>query len=116
MNEPNVGGGESAFARRRRLYQFVRSGETGKKVLDELMPEGVPHNYERSLWDYKSILPSPLSAKPSMEEKKAYDLSMAGIIKDAVAFYNSYGGYLVIGIDDKTREVVGWTSQFDATS
>ena len=49
---------ESAFARRNRLFDFVEKGFLGKELLDELLPEGKAHDYEKQLWDYKTELPS----------------------------------------------------------
>ena len=87
---------ESAFARRRRLYSYIQHGHLGKEVLSDLLPEGRAHLYEKDLWDYKEELPTrPTAGKPTEADKFAYELKLAEIIKDAVAFYNSYGGYLV---------------------
>jgi DNA polymerase III delta prime subunit len=38
---------------------------------------------------------------------------MAEIVKDAVSFYNSYGGYILVGVRDKPREVIGFNGGFD---
>src|ERR1039458_3411649 len=105
---------DSVFQRNRRLSSYINAGNIGSEVLDELLPTGSPHSYEKSLWDYKLELPTlPLDRKPTDSEKVSYAAAMAAIIKDVVAFYNSYGGYLVIGVDDKTREVTGFAKQFD---
>lgn len=105
---------ESVFQRSRRLAAFIKNGELGKNVLDELLPTGLAHAYEKSLWDYKRELPSlPSDRKPTDGEKTSYAAAMSHIVKDIVAFYNSHGGYLVIGIDDTTREIVGFEKAFD---
>jgi tetratricopeptide (TPR) repeat protein len=104
----------SAFARRRRLHALIREGNVGRAVLDELLPHGKPLNLEREMWDYKSKLP-PYPALPSQNEaeKVAHAFDVAGLIKDVVSFYNSYGGYLVIGIGDVPREIIGCNAEFD---
>jgi hypothetical protein len=38
---------------------------------------------------------------------------MAEIVKDVVSFYNSYGGYLVVGVGNQPREIVGFERHFD---
>src|SRR5262245_4807466 len=107
--------GNSVFARRIRLYGYVQKGEIGIPVLNDLLPDGEPHNYEHQLWDYKVEIPklpiAPLSA--GNNQANLEDSKIAELIKDAVSFYNSYGGYLVIGIRNSPREVVGYAEQFD---
>jgi hypothetical protein len=88
----------------------------GIEVLDDLLPTGSPHSYEKSLWDYKLELPTlPVGRKPTESEKLTYAAAAAEIVKDVVAFYNSCGGYLVVGVNDKTRDVVGFTTRFDCS-
>jgi hypothetical protein len=105
---------ESAFARRSRLFQCISRGEIGEQVLSDLLPSGEALLYEKALWDYKADLPVlPKDRRPSDAEKDDYALKMAAIVKDVVSFYNSYGGYIVAGIDDKTRDIIGCVSKFD---
>lgn len=104
----------SAFSCRNKISSFIDSGDISIAVLNELLPGGEPFLYEKQLWDYKISLPTlPLNYKPNDAMKIIYGCSMAEIIKDAVSFYNSYGGYLVIGIKDKPREIVGFDKIFD---
>jgi len=106
--------GQSAFSRRRKLYEFIRNGQHGPEVLDELLPQGQPHLYEKQLWDYKLELPYlPTVRKATEAEKQSYQAGMAEIVKDVVSFYNSYGGYLVIGVGNQPREIVGFERHFD---
>lgn len=104
----------SAFARRRRLHALIKEGNIGQKVIEELLPQGKPLTQEREMWDYKSKLP-PYPAPPNQTnvEKKEHDFEVAGLIKDVVSFYNSYGGYLIVGVSDAPREVVGFSGAFD---
>lgn len=104
---------DSVFERRARLFQFVKNGEVGPSVAQELLPNGEPLLYERALWDYKIQFPSPLLANTSDELLQEHRAEMAELIKDVVAFYNSYGGYLLAGVEDKARKVVGIENRFD---
>ncbi|MCA1594788.1 MAG: putative DNA binding domain-containing protein, partial [Acidobacteria bacterium] len=82
--------------------------------MEELLPHGKPLTQEREMWDYKSQLP-PYPAPPNQteEEKKDHAFEVASLIKDVVSFYNSYGGYLIIGVSDSPREIVGFSGDFD---
>lgn len=104
----------SAFARRRRLHALIKEGDIGHRVVEELLPQGKPLTQEREMWDYKSKLP-PYPGPPDQTEaeKKEHDFEVAGLIKDVVAFYNSYGGYLIVGVSDAPREVIGFSDTFD---
>src|SRR5688572_30418095 len=104
---------ESAFTLRRRLYSFIKQEDISKGVLDELLPNGNPLLFERQMWDYKIELPIASTTKQSPAEKEAYDAKIAEVIKDVVSFYNSYGGYLVIGVLDNPREIVGFEGNFN---
>lgn len=104
----------SAFSFRHKIYSSIERGDLSKNVLLELLPGGEPFQYEKELWDYKIALPSlPLDRKLNDNQKRAFDCSIAELIKDAVSFYNSYGGYLIVGIKDRPREVVGFDEYFD---
>src|SRR6266568_7369639 len=37
---------------------------------------------------------------------------MVEIVKDAVSFYNSFGGYIIAGVDDSTKQIVGFNQRF----
>lgn len=102
------------FGRRTRLFKYITSGLISEDVVTELLPEGKPHEYEKQLWDYKEKLPSlPEGYKPNRAILTEYNFQLSEIIKDAVSFYNSYGGYLLIGVSDSPREIVGFNSNFD---
>jgi len=103
---------DSAFSRRARLHSLITKERIDREVLTELLPEGAPHLYERELWDYKEHLPQP-PANGDKQAKEAYEAELAQIVKDAVSFYNSYGGYLVIGIKNQPRELIGCDGRFD---
>lgn len=105
---------DSAVNRRRRLYAMVQREELGINVIEELLPNAQPHEYEKQLWDYKQEVPvAPNEVRLSDSQKRLFDVKIAEVVKDAVAFYNTHGGYLVIGVSDNPREIVGWTKGFD---
>jgi len=102
------------FYRRKIIFDLITSGSLEKIVLDELLPKGQPHEYEKQLWDYKESLPTlPKVGKPNKTLLNKFNYKLSEIIKDAVSFYNSYGGYLLIGVSDSPRSVVGFKSDFD---
>lgn len=102
------------FYRRKRLFDYIVAGCLDKKVLEELLPEGKPHEFEKQLWDYKKELPTlPDNLKPSKTLRDEFNYKLSEVIKDAVSFYNSYGGYLLIGVADRPRKVVGFNGTFD---
>jgi hypothetical protein len=114
MLQEDVRGTHSAFARRSQLFDCICRGELGMEIVNALLPSGQGLLYEKALWDYKSELPtSPVDAKTTESDKQAYNLKMAEIVKDAVSFYNSYGGYIIAGVDDQTRVISGFAGRFD---
>ena len=87
---------ESIFARRKHLYDYIQKGNLGKEVIEELLPDCKPHDYEKQLWDYKELLPVlPVVVKPNNTMLSEFNFKMDEIVKDVVSFYNSYGGYLL---------------------
>lgn len=80
------------------VYTLVQSGNLSTKVLNELIPDGVPIPRECELWDYKEAF-----------EAEAQDYAKTS--KSIASFYNTYGGYIVYGIKevekDKIFEVAG---------
>src|SRR5207247_442002 len=99
---------QSVFSLRRRLYAAITAEQLNQKVLKDLLPDGRPHLFERQMWDYKEQLPLPPNGRPTPEQKQIYEAKLAEVVKDIVSFYNSYGGYLVIGVRDNPRGVVGF--------
>lgn len=88
-----------------RLHSLVLNLSLDKEVLDYLLPGGRPHDYETSLWDYKRHLPNT-SGRGDAEEQREAALAIAELAKDVVAFHNSYGGYIVAGIDQHAEEPI----------
>jgi len=114
MGSLDLGVTKSAFVKRSRLFDYICRGELGEEIVDELLPEGQGLLYEKALWDYKADLPTaPSGSSVTDADRSTYNLGMAEIVKDAVSFYNSYGGYIIAGVDDRTREVCGFSGRFD---
>lgn len=108
------GSNGSVFFHKNRLYEFVCRGELSQVVIDALLPEGQPLAYERQLWDYKLELPVLMKdSKPTEAELQEFNGAMAEIMKDAAAFFNSCGGYILVGIRDSPREIVGLDGDFN---
>jgi len=78
----------------RRIHRRVLDGQTGADVLELLLPDGKPHDYETSLWDYKRCFPDT-SGRGQDSDKRAIE----ELVKDVSAFHNTFGGYIVCGID-----------------
>jgi len=101
------------YAHKARLFRHLECGNINTEVVHELLPNGVGLLYEKALWDYKVGLPTlPLDRNPSEGEKAVHAAKMAEIVKDVVSFYNSYGGYIVAGIDDRTKITIGFQNHF----
>jgi hypothetical protein len=99
---------------RMKLHQLVSDGVVGSEVLDQLILDGELVTYERELWDFKLELPTPTEKiKPSEDEKRNYDAKLCEIIKDIVSFFNSYGGYIIVGVNDSSKNFVGWDEPFN---
>ena len=105
---------ESAFARKANFAKFVERGVIDPTVISSLFEAGRAIRDEAVMWDFKQTLPVLPPVKPNDHIKKQHEIKMSEIVKDCVAFYNSYGGYLVIGVDDRTRSVVEFRDEFDA--
>jgi hypothetical protein len=83
---------DSIYARKRRVFSLIQNGSIGSDVLQELLPNGQPHLFEKPLWDYKEELPVGPPG-PTKVQTEHHSARMAEIVKDVVAFYNSLGGY-----------------------
>jgi predicted HTH transcriptional regulator len=95
------------------LRLFVDELALTEDVLKVLLPYGAPHQFESELWDYKEKLPT-LPSKASDDDQKKYKAEIGDVIKDIVAFHNSYGGYIVFGVANKGKNRVrGCDFDFD---
>lgn len=95
------------------LKVAVENRAITREVIGLLLPNGRPFDCEGQLWDYKAQAPRLLE-QPSEADKAAHRISIAEIVKDAVAFYNAFGGYILFGVKDKGRDrIVGIADGFN---
>lgn len=94
----------TGLAAEEKLHRYALDMCLDAEVLDYLMPDGRPHAYETSLWDYKRHLPNVSGRGGDPNHRTAVEI--AEIVKDVVAFHNSYGGYIVAGVDQYADEPV----------
>ncbi|MDG0794021.1 ATP-binding protein [Cohnella ginsengisoli] len=73
------------------IRQAIRSGRIDDELASELSTKG----YESELWDFKENI------------NLTDAISKAELVRDCAAFHNTEGGYLLIGVKDKTWEVTG---------
>jgi hypothetical protein len=104
---------DSSVARRSDISTYIAQGVTDVRVVEALLRDGLAISDEAAVWDFKRELPVRPAEKLSASLSADYDAKFAEIVKDAVSFYNSYGGYLIAGIDNATRAVVGFNKSFD---
>lgn len=86
------------------IARQVSEGRCDTDVLDHLWDGDSFTYHEDALWDFKAEC-------SVIEDKKgddSYVRSLAELVKDVVAFFNSSGGYLIIGFDEKKRELCGF--------
>jgi hypothetical protein len=97
------------------LRTFVDELALTEQVVNALLPNGRPHDFESALWDYKETVPS-LPDAPTEEHQRQYKADVGDIIKDVVSFHNCYGGYIVFGVADKGKERLrGCNIELDCT-
>ncbi len=105
---------EGVFAHKAKLYTYIKNGQLDENVAATLFLGGVPIPYERQLWDYKLEFPElPVGRKATEEELAEHNGALAEIVKDVAAFYNSFGGYIVVGVRNSPKEFVGLVGEFD---
>jgi tetratricopeptide (TPR) repeat protein len=102
---------DSVYERRSILAKKISAGVVDSSVIGSLVSNGRAISEEAILWDFKQELPNPPSYSQSPTEKSKLDAKYAELVKDCVSFYNSYGGYLIIGIKD-SKELIGYESGF----
>ncbi|MBH3331876.1 ATP-binding protein [Pseudomonas oryzihabitans] len=70
------------------ILSAIECGNIGTSLIDELkINDETLVGYESELWDYKLTLQST-------------KLGLAEFVRDVIAFYNSHGGYLILGVAD----------------
>ncbi len=71
----------------RQAIKSIQNGTVGAELHDVFFPEETPVPNECALWDYKELF---------VDDKLGY----AELVKDILAFFNSYGGYLFFGVSE----------------
>ena len=71
-----------------------------EKILEALWDNDSFCFHENSLWDFKLKSNAVISLQRTDEHKD----STIEITKDIVSFHNTNGGYLIFGIDDKSKK------------
>lgn len=96
-----------------RLRFMVDDLANGEEVVRLLLPDNRPFDTEKQLWDYKQRL--PFLQKPTTDDfRKAFNAELGDLIKDALAFHNAFGGYIVFGIADRGNDrIKGIEGEFD---
>jgi hypothetical protein len=65
------------------LHSLIRQGALDSRVINLLIQEGEPLQYERQLWDYKLMQPTATKSQVlSPEEKNNIDREWANMVKD----------------------------------
>ncbi|SFM25674.1 Flp pilus assembly protein TadD, contains TPR repeats [Paenibacillus sp. 1_12] len=72
------------------ILQAIRNGRLDDALADELSKK----RFESMLWDYKEIMLLDAAGK-------------AELARDCTAFHNTDGGYILVGVKDKTWKVLG---------
>lgn len=94
------------LARQQRLCSYIERGALGPEVVDDLLADGEPLEFETALWDYKIDL-------PDFTADLKGDPGLGRLIKTAASFYNSFGGYILAGVRNAPRLVVGYRGSFN---
>lgn len=83
------------------LHQLILDERLDQDILNYILPDRKPHSWESRFWDYKKEAPDT-----SGRNAESPTRSIMELIKDVVAFHNSFGGYIVFGIDEKLSDPV----------
>ncbi|MBG5918950.1 RNA-binding domain-containing protein [Providencia stuartii] len=86
---------------KRKIYQYIQQGVIEKDVIDCLYKDGYFLAKESELWDYKSDI------------EDTSDIALSKIVKLIAAFHNTYGGYIVYGVEETEKDKVFSPVYFD---
>ncbi|ABV86498.1 ATP-binding protein [Shewanella pealeana] len=77
---------------KKEIYEGILSGNVSKSIIDNLVrPDGSFLSKECELWDYKK----------TFEDTKDATLKT---LKSIISFHNTYGGYLIFGVDEVEKD------------
>ena len=100
----------SVSAVRRRIYSMVLQERCDQTIFELLLPNLSPIEHEDALWDFKQAL----TLDPTIHKNDPdYAGNCCELVKDIAAFHNTFGGYIIIGVDDKTKSISDYTSNLD---
>lgn len=97
----------------RQLYQFVRESRCDLSVLQTLSENGKFTQHEDAIWDFKRETKIASDRKYTDPD---FNANCCELIKDIVALHNTYGGYLILGISEDDRELLGISEGIDLDS
>jgi len=75
----------------KKIYEYIQEETVDEVVLSYVLPNETPNQWENSLYDYKRDIPN--------SHGNTTDSSLYECLKDVIAFHNSYGGYIIFGVD-----------------
>lgn len=92
------------------VSKMIVEEDIGRRVIDTIIPNGIPLGTESEMWDYKREI---IGENLEQTDKK---LKYHELLKDVVSFHNGYGGYIISGIDEKKDSpLVGTNEIVDAS-
>ncbi|MBD3677969.1 MAG: putative DNA binding domain-containing protein [Rhodobacteraceae bacterium] len=95
------------------LFQLVRDTDISEAILSYIFPGGKPLSFETELWDFKRKPPT-LSEKPDDDARQSHKMETHELVKDIVSFHNSFGGYIVFGVEDSGGDrILGCDQELD---
>lgn len=93
----------------KQISELHKAGLNDNSVLDALLPNGRPHEFEGFQFDYKNFC--------IQDARKDVEDHADELLRDATAFYNSMGGYLVIcfvpGIQEELLSYISDNDRFN---
>lgn len=84
----------------RSVIQSISIGTVGQELHEIFFPDEAPIPKECALWDYKGAFAG---------DKLAY----AELSKDILSFFNSYGGYIFLGVSEPKKDEIFIAAGFD---
>jgi Putative DNA-binding domain len=82
------------------LQILVHQQAVTSELLELVLPGGQPLAQESLFWDFKRDFPDITS----LNSREEYNAALHEIVKDAVAFHNSYGGFIIAGVDEQAPD------------
>lgn len=86
------------------IAKAVKNEKCDGKGVDCLFTDSGAFQHEDMQWDYKEKCGTEDISKSSLD----YQPKVCQIVKDIVAMYNSFGGYILFGIRDLDKAILGY--------